>query len=59
MKKAILAFAMAAVAVSCAQASEEAVVETADSTATGLDSLEAAAYGDSTVAAEGEEASAE
>jgi len=28
MKKAILAFAMAAVAVSCTQASEEAVVET-------------------------------
>ena len=55
MKNAIFALALAAVAVSCTQASEEAVVETTDSTAV----YEDAAYGDTTVTAEGEEASAE
>jgi len=55
MKNAILAFAMAAVAVSCTQASEEVSTETiVDSTAVELDSLEAAAY-----EVEGEDASAE
>ena len=55
MKNAILAFALAAVAVSCTQASEEAVIETTnDSTTVHLDSLEDAAYD-----VEGVEASAE
>jgi hypothetical protein len=56
MKNAILAFALAAVAVSCTQSSEETSTETiVDSTAI----YEDAAYGDTTVTAEGEEASAE
>ena len=56
MKNAIFALALAAVAVSCTQASEEAVVETTgDSTAI----YEDAAYSDTTVTVEGEEASAE
>ena len=55
MKNAIFALALAAVAVSCTQASEEVSTETiVDSTAANLDSLEAAAY-----EVEGEEASAE
>ena len=55
MKNTIFAFALAALAVSCTQASEEAVIETTnDSTAVHLDSLEDAAYD-----VEGEEASAE
>ena len=56
MKNAILAFAIAAVAVSCTQASEEVVIETpVDSTAI----YEDADYGDTTVTVEGTEASAE
>ena len=55
MKNAILALALAAVAVSCTQASEEAVIETTnDSTTVQLDSLEEASYD-----VEGAEASAE
>ncbi len=55
MKNAILAFALAAVAVSCTQASEEAVIETTnDSTTVHLDSLEETSYD-----VEGAEASAE
>ena len=55
MKNAIFALALAAVAVSCTQASEEVVVETTvDSTAVEVDSLGAAAY-----EVEGEEAAAE
>ena len=56
MKNAILVFALAAVTVSCTQASEEVSTETTvDSTAI----YEDAAYGDTTVTVEGEEASAE
>ena len=55
MKNAIFALALAAVAVSCTQASEEVSTETiVDSTVVNLDSLEAAAY-----EVEGEEAAAE
>jgi outer membrane lipoprotein-sorting protein len=55
MKNAIFALSLAAVAVSCTQASEEAVIETTnDSITMHLDSLEDAAYD-----VEGEEASAE
>jgi hypothetical protein len=55
MKNAIFALALAAVAVSCTQASEEATVETTnDSTTVQLDSLEEASYD-----VEGVEASAE
>ena len=45
MKNAIFALALAAVAVSCTQASEEAVIETTnDSTTVQIDSLEEAPY---------------
>ena len=56
MKNAIFALALAAVAVSCTQTSEEAAVETTVDTTVveNLDSLEAEAY-----EVEGEEASAE
>ena len=50
MKNAILAFALAAVAVSCTQTSEEVVIE--ETVVENLDSLEAEAY-------EGDEAAAE
>ena len=60
MKNAIFALALAAVAVSCTQASEEASTEnTNDSITMHLDNLEDAAYSDTTVTEEGEEASAE
>jgi len=56
MKNVFFALAIAAVAVSCTSTSEEAAVETVkDSTAV----YEDAAYGDTTVTVEGEEASAE
>ena len=56
MKNTIFALALATVAVSCTQASEEVSTETiVDSTAI----YEDAAYGDTTVTVEGEEASAE
>jgi hypothetical protein len=55
MKNAIFALALAAVAVSCTQASEEVSTETiVDSTAVNIDSLEEASYD-----VEGTEASAE
>jgi len=55
MKNAIFALALAAVAVSCTQASEEVTIETTnDSTTVHLDSLEEASY-----YVEGVEASAE
>lgn len=53
MKNAILAFAMAAVAVSCTQATEEVVVEETVDTVATVDSTSLE------VVAEGEEASAE
>ena len=54
MKNAIFALALAAVAVSCTQASEEAVVKTTDSTAVVAEDTTV-----TDVVVEGEEASAE
>ena len=53
MKNAILAFAMAAVAVSCTQATEEVVIEETVDTVTAVDSVALEVEGD------GVEASAE